>query len=188
MVLPDSAKFIIGTPIVLADSTYSPTGTNSLGTRTDDLDLTNITARTAEQSARFDFTANIDVEYVLAACLEWGTAPAAGETVDFHIGYNNADNTTGWPGGLVGGEVSADYAGYSSNLTDSLKQLDFLGSMVATVQLSGTPQIDTSISTFTPRDRYGVLVAHNQSAADPLVNHAVQQAVRITPLTMQIQD
>lgn len=187
MALPDSAKIIIGTPIVLADSTYSPTSTNSLGTRTDDLDLTLLTNGTAEQSARFDFTVNIDVEYVLASAVEWNEI-TAGQTIDFYMGYNNADNTTGWPGGIAGGEASAAYAGYSSNLTDSLKQLDFLGSMVATVQGSGTVQIDTSISTFTPRDRYGVMVVHNNSTGWDLVNTAVEQAIRITPLTMQIQD
>lgn len=186
MALPDSAKIVVGTPIVVADST-DYTNSQGLGARTDQIDLTSLAAGAARQSDKIDFTANIDLEYVLSAAVEWATAPAAGETVDFYIGWSSSATAgTNNPGGL-GGADSA-YTGYSANLDDSLKQLQYIGSMVATVQATGTVQIDTAVSTFTPRLRYGTLVVVNNSAADALHTDAAESAVALTPLTTQIQD
>ena len=60
--------------------------------------------------------------------------------------------------------------------------------MVATVQATTNVQIDTSISTFTPRARYGTLVVLNNSATAAFNGDAVEMAVRMTPLVTQIQD
>ena len=107
--------------------------------------------------------------------------------MDFYISWSNSGTAATNNSGGVSGSDSA-YTGYSSNLADSLKQLQYLGSMVATVQATTTVQIDTGVSTFTPRARYGTLVVVNNSAADALMNDAVEMAVRITPLVTQIQD
>ena len=179
MALPDSAKITIGTPIVVADST-DYVNNQGMGARTNQIDLTSLAAGAARQSDKLDFTANIDLEYILGSSVEWATAPAAGETVDFYISWSNSGTAATNNSGGVSGSDSA-YTGYSSNLADSLKQLQYLGSMVATVQA-------TSVSTFTPRARYGTLVVVNNSAADALMNDAVEMAVRITPLVTQIQD
>lgn len=186
MALPDSAKLTIGTYLLVADSTdYADN--QGFGTRTDQIDLTSLAAGAARQSAKLDFTANIDLEYVLGASIEFATAPAAGETIDFYLGYSNSGTAgTNNPGGLSGSDAA--YTGYSSNLDESLKQLVYLGSMVATVQATTTVQIDTAIATFTPRARYGSLVVVNNSAADAFHSDAVEMAVRMTPLVTQIQD
>jgi len=184
MALPDSAKIVFGTPIVVADTTY--TNSQGLGARTDQINLTSLAAGAAHQSDKIDFTASIDLEYVLSAAIEWATAPAAGETVDFYIGWSSSA-TPGLnnPGGLGGADLA--YTGYSANLSDSLKQLQYIGSMVATVQATSTVQIDTSVATFTPRLRYGTLVVVNNSA-DDFHSDATELAVALTPLTTQIQD
>lgn len=186
MALPDSTKLVIGTAIVLADSTdYSDN--QGFGARTDQIDLTSLAAGAARQSAKLTFPANLDLEYVLGASIEFATAPAAGEVCDFYMAWSNSATAgTNNPGG-VGGTDSA-YTGYSSNLTDSLKQLDWLGSMVLTVQASTTVQIDTNISTFAPRARYGTLVVVNNSATRAFHSDAVEMCVRLTPLETQIQD
>ena len=186
MALPDSAKITIGTPIVVADATdYA--NNQGMGTRTNQIDLTSLAAGAARQGDKLDFTANMDLEYILGSSVEWATAPAAGETVDFYISWSNSGTAATNNSGGVSGSDSA-YTGYSSNLADSLKQLQYLGSMVATVQATTTVQIDTGVSTFTPRARYGTLVVVNNSAADALMNDAVEMAVRITPLVTQMQD
>jgi len=191
MALPDSVKRIIGTPLILADSLYVPTGNNSLGSRTDDLDLSGVANGLAEQSDRLDFTANMDLEYILAAAIEWAVTPipTVGETVDFYMAWGANASTVGWPAG-IGGAVTGSlaYSGYSSNLADSLAQLEFLGSMVATVQVTSTVQIDTAISTFFPKNRYGVLVVVNSAATADFHTDAVEMAVRLQPLTTQVQE
>lgn len=186
MALPDSAKLTIGTPIVLADTTDYGSGSAALGARTDQIDLTSLASDAARQSDQVDFTANLDLEYVVAAAIEFDTAPTAGETMDLYIAWSN-DSTAadGNPAGISGSDAA--YTGYSSNLANSLKQLQYVGSLVSTVQIATTVQVDTAIATITPRARYGTLVVHNNTS-DALEGDAQEMAVRFTPLTTQIQD
>ena len=140
MALPDSLKLTVGTAIVLADTTHSPAAATNLGTRTDQINLTSLAALAARQSAKFDFTANRAPLYRMMAAIEFATAPAAGELVDFYLAFSpNATAANANPGGVSGSDAA--YTGYSSNLADSLKQLTYIGSMVATVQATTTIQI-----------------------------------------------
>jgi len=192
MALPDSAKLVIGTIIVVADTTdHAPAAANNLGTRTDQIDCTDLAAGAARQSAKIDFTANIDLEYVLACVVEWEATPeiAAGETLDFYMAWSHsATAATGNPGGVSG--LDSAYTGYAAGLLDnSLKQLHFLGSMVMdNVITTDQAQIDTAIVTFTPRARYGTLVVDNSAAAAALHSDMVETSFVITPLVLQIQD
>lgn len=184
MALPDRTKYTIGTSIVVADSN-DYLDSQGFGSRTDQIDLTSLGAAAARQSDKLDFTLNLDVEYVLGAGIEFATAPTAGETVDFYIGWSAVSSFDNNPGGLIGSDSA--YSGYSSNLDDSLKQLQFLGSLTATVQATTAVQIDTAIRTFTPRLRYGTLVVVNNTSAI-FHSNAAEMAVSITPLTIELQD
>lgn len=186
MALPDSAKLVTGTPIVLADLTDAGSGSAILGARTDQIDLTGVLADNAQQSDKVDFGASLDLEYVLASVMEFATAPTAGATVDFYISWSN-ESAAG--SGNAGNASGADgpYTGYSANLSDSLKQLQYVGSHVATVQAAGTPQVDTAVATISPRARYGTIIVHNNTAVS-LAADANEMAVRLTPLVTQIQD
>jgi len=192
MALPDSAKYTIGTAIILADTTdHSPAANYNLGTRTDQIDCTDLAAGAARQSAKFDFTANMDVEYVLASVVEWETTPeiAAGETLDFYIGYSHsATAAVGNPANLTGADAA--YTGITGGtLAASLKQLVFLGSQVMdNVINTDMPQVDTAVATFTPRSRYGMLVVVNSAASAALHSDMVETSFRIQPLTLQLQD
>ena len=170
-----------GTIIVLADTTdHSPAAANNLGTRTDQIDLTSLAAGAARQSAKFDFTASRARQFNLMAAIEWAAAPAAGETLDFYLAPSpSATAANANPGGVSGSDSA--YSGYSSNLDDSLKQLIFLGSMVATVQATTTIQI-AQIAVFIPPERYATLVVDNNSAADALMSDAVEMSILITPI------
>lgn len=192
MALPDSAKLTIGTPIILADLTdHSPAANYNLGTRTDQIDCTDLAAGAARQSAKIDFGANIDLEWVLASCVEWETTPevAAGETLDFYIGYSSsATAAVANPANLSGADAA--YTGITGGtLANSLKQLVYIGSHVMdNVINTDMPQIDTSVATFTPRDRYGILVVYNNAASAALHSDMVESSFRLTPLVTQIQD
>lgn len=191
MALPDSTKITIGTKIVLAHSTHAPATANNLGTRTDQIDCTNLAAGFARQSDQFDFGVNIDVEYVLGACTEWEVTPEiqVGEKLDFYLAFSNsATAATANPGGVTGSDSA--YAGYAAGgLAASLKQLFFVGSMsMDNVITTDQAQIDMSIGTFTPRQRYGTLVVSNRAPSADLHSDMVETSFVIQPLVYQLQD
>jgi len=191
MALPDSAKLTIGTAIILADTTHAPAANYNLGTRTDQIDCTDLAAGAARQSAKIDFGPNIDLEWVLASVVEWETTPevAAGETLDFYIGYSSsATPAVGNPANLSGADAA--YSGMTGGtLANSLKQLVYLGSQVMdNVINTDMPQVDTAVATFTPRDRYGCLVVFNNAASAALHSSMANTSFRMTPLVTQIQD
>ena len=71
MALPDYAAISTGTAIIFADSTHSPAANYNLGTRTIQIDCTDLAAGAARESVKFDFGVSWDVEMVLASCVEW---------------------------------------------------------------------------------------------------------------------
>lgn len=194
MALPDSVKKVVGTTIILGNAAAhngSVAAANNLGNVTDEIDCSDLVAQNARQSAKFDFGANLDVEYVLAACVEWETTPeiAAGETLKFYIAWSHSATAANANPGGVSGSDSA-YTGYSAgSLAASLKQLDLIGSMSQdNVINSDQAQIDTRISTFTPGKRYGTLVVFNAAASAALHSDMVETSFSIAPLVIQLQD
>lgn len=194
MALPDSAKLVVGTPIVLADLTdHGPATNNNLGTRTDQIDCTDLADQAARQSDKINFGTNMDLEYILSAAIEWEASPevAAGDTVDFYMGWSNSST----PGVANSAGVSGTdlvYEGYpEGSLVDSLKQLDFLGSMVQDgVITTDQTQIDMDIATFTPRQQFGTLIIFNNAATNSAAFHSDMDETSFvfTPLVLQIQD
>jgi hypothetical protein len=60
--------------------------------------------------------------------------------------------------------------------------------MSLTVQATTTVQIATGIGTFSPRERYGILVVENASAADAFHSDMVETSFVLQPRTLQVQD
>lgn len=170
-----------GDIIVLANLTdWNPAAANNLGARTNQIDLTSLAAGAARQSEKFDFGALRASAYNLAAAIELLGAPIAGETVDFYLAFSpNGTPANANPGGVSGSDSA--YTGYSLNLTNSLKQLSYVGSLILTVQNTPTVQIDTNIGVFSPPERYATLIVVNKTAADNLVGDAVEMSVLISP-------
>ncbi len=192
MALPDSFKFTIGTEIVVADALYVPTIV-SLGTRTHDIDVKDLVAGTARESAKIDFGANLDLEYVFASAVEWETTPeiAAGEAVNYYIGWSrSATAGTSNPAALTG--VDAAYVGLAGgSLAQSLQMLDHIGAHVMDNVINTDTvglQVNTSVTTIKPRARYGILVVVNNAAAAAFHSDAVEMAFSFTPLIHQLQD
>lgn len=187
MAPPDSFKRTVGTAIVLADTTdYSPATANNLGTRTDQIDLTSVSNAAARQSAKVDFGANRAELWNLACAMEIAATPTAGNTIDFYLAPSNSGTAANNnPGGISGSDAA--YTGYSSNLSASLKQLMYIGSMVTTAQATGTVQVCMSVGVFAPPERYGTVVVVNNSGA-ALHSDAVEMSVVLTPIESQVQD
>jgi hypothetical protein len=171
-----------GTPaqISFADHSgdFSPTASNDLefGTPTDcQIVLASLTDTNAVQSDKVDLGANRAQVYKVRAAFEFTATPAAGDLVELYWSPSSSSTAaTGNPGGVTGS--SSAYAGYSSNLEDSAKQLDLIGVFVCTVQTTPIVQIG-EIGMFTPSERYGTLVVKNESNAsfhsDDVESHIV---------------
>ena len=192
MPLPDTLKTIVGTVIVLADTTdHSPATANNLGTRTDQIDCTDLPAGSARQGAKIDFGSAWDQAFTLGAAVEYEVTPeiAAGEVANFYIGWSPSSVAgTANPGGLSGSDAA--YTGYSAgSLAASLKQLDHLGSMsMDNVITTDQTQIDTAIATFRPLHRFGILVVENKAASAAFHSDMVETSFLIQPLVTQITD
>lgn len=191
MALPDSAKLVRGTTLVFSNSgEYVPTVVTGAPTGTDaDIDLGALgTTPDFRQSAKMDLgSVNLDLEYEMMAYIEWHSAPTAGGTVDFYLGWS-ADGTAGNnnPGGLSGADAAYNgYGAAAADAAEAVKQLDYIGSLVATAD--ATVQV-ASIGMFSPKARYCMLVVGNNSSVNLANTDAIETAVAITPITTQIQD
>ena len=143
-----------------------------------------VTAGTARQATKADLGANRAPEFGVSASLEFATAPVTGETVDFYwspshsgtAGKGNMGQTTGADGAYDGG---------AATLAEGLAQLIFIGSLVCTAD--ATTFIQTAfIGVFSPPDRYGILVVHNNTS-DDYHSDAVEMAVAFDPIIPEIQ-
>lgn len=119
------------------------------------------------------------------AALEFNTSPTAGEVVDFYWAPSPAANATqGNPGNIIGSDAA--YAGYSSNLADSIKQLDHIGSFIVTTQATTTVQV-AFVGMFIATSRYGSLVVYNRTSV-VLINDGEEMSVRLAPMIDEVID
>lgn len=190
MALPDSAKFVLGTVKVFSNSgEYSPTDAGQPTGTDADIDLGALgTAGAARQSVKLDLGAvNLDVEYWMKAYIEFHSAPTAGGTVDFYLGFSN-DATAGEdnPANLSG--TDAVFQGYGADTasgTEALPQLLYVGSLVVTADAD--IQVG-DIGVFVPQARYCMLVVVNNSSVAVANTDAIETGVAIWPRQLQAQD
>ena len=129
----------------------------------------------ARQGVKADLGENRALEYLVRAAFEFAATPTAGQTVElFWAPSHKVTPGSGNPANVTGADAA--YAGYSSNLDDSLKQLEFIGAFVVTVQVAAVVQVG-EIAVFAPGERYGSLVIVNRSGAvfhsDDVESHVV---------------
>lgn len=125
--------------------------------------LASLANAAGRQSVKLDLGATRAQVYSVKADIEIAATPTAGATVDLYWApSSSATAGTDNPGGVTGADAA--YAGYSANLTASVKQLVFIGSFVTTTQATATVQ-KCAVGIFRPSNRYGSLVVHNQSGA-----------------------
>lgn len=179
----------VGTQISFADHAgdFSPAAANSLeqGTPTDvQLSLASLAIGAYRQSAKFDFGATRAAQYSLVAAIEMDVAPTAGDLVKFYLAPSpDSTAANGNPGGCSGSDAA--YTGYSSNADDSIKQLKLIGVMPITVQIATTVQI-CFCGTFSPPERYGILVVHNDTD-QAFEGDDVEMHVVMNPIVDEVQ-
>lgn len=176
---------VTGTDIIIANSTYSPGTNTTLGTRTDDIDVVGLTANQAREGVKIDLGATHAMSYSVDMTVEMATDPTAGDTIDLY--WSESHSTTaavGNMGNVTGAD--ADWAGaVGETLAESLKHMTYIGSLLLAVQndLDGV-QIG-HVGVFSPIQRFGVLVWHNNSAV-VVHSDSIECAVRFTPIIPDI--
>jgi hypothetical protein len=174
-----------GTPVVWADTTDYSSTLSGL-TRTHQIDLTSVAAAAARQGAKADLGATRAMDFVVLACMEPQTAPGSGETIEIYWAaspHTTAGNAN--PGGTSGADAA--YTGTAGDsLADSLLQLDFIGSLVATSDAAGTPQYQ-QVGVLHNIPRYGMPVVFNDTAVSLNTTDAVEMFIALLPLKVQSQ-
>lgn len=157
-----------GTPIVWADEADYAGGAQVGGTRTKDLDLTNLLFSAARQGEKVDLGATRAQKYAITLCVEVksGEIAESGELINLYWGPSGSSVAgTANQGGLAG--TDAAYTGTAGDsLADSLKQLIFVGAVLMTSDDVGVPQRQTFV--FSPPTRYGQPVVENAMDAEDL--------------------
>lgn len=173
-----------GTPkqICFADHAGDFNPANDLRASTDgsletdcQITLASLANAAGRQSAKVDLGENRADEYKVRAAFEIAATPTAGLTIDLYWAPSwSATAGTGNPGNVTGSDAA--YAGYSANLSETLLQLEFIGSFICTVQATGTVQYG-EVAVFSPGERYGSLIVVDNSGAalhsDDVESHIV---------------
>lgn len=145
---------------------FGPTAANDLRKGTDtqvQIILAALADTAARQSAKVDLGANWAQQYHVRAAFELAATPTSGDVIELYWAPSSSGTAgTGNAAGITGADAA--YAGYSSNLAASVRQLIFIGVFVCTVQVTATVQV-AEIGVFNPPERYGSLVVKNESAA-----------------------
>lgn len=174
-----------GTPIVWVHAAdYSdPSGGNLSGT--DELDLTSLAAGSARQGDKVDLGATRSALYTLMVAIEFDIAPSSGDVIDFYLAFSPSATAANCnPGGVSGSDAA--YTGTAGDsLDDSLKQLLFVGSLVATSDAAPLVQYQV-VGVVAPPERYVSVVVDN-NADQALEGDAVEMYVALVPITDELQ-
>lgn len=165
----NEVRIIVGTQICFRSGTsFNPTASKDLrlsgGTPTNvNFDPNGLLNGNAHNSDKVDLGAQRYL-YSVSASLEFAATPTVGNSVDFYWAASpNATAANSNPAGVDGtdGAYTGDGVG---TVAESVKQLDYIGSLVCTDLVTTTPQL-AHVGWLLPRHRYGTLVIVNNSGA-----------------------
>ncbi len=161
MALPDSLKLVDGTAIIVADNAdYA--NNQSFGTRTHQIDLTDLADSAYRQSEDIDFGVNRAPFYSLRFSGELAATPIAGAKVIFYMAWSQAVAAAAFDAGV--GLSDAAYTGYNTNPDVSVEQADKIAEFTCTADATTNIQIGTCPGHFRAKARYGVVIVRNESA------------------------
>jgi hypothetical protein len=178
----------VGTSFVVANSDYSPGINTALGTysATYDIDVTSLADAAARQSIKWDWGATRPMAFRVRQTVELSADPASAGIINLYA-YESHSATAAV--GNTGGCSGADgiYTGYAGmTLAESLKNLEFIGSLSCGVQNDLDGVIIGYVGIYTPKSRYGGIVIENQSNI-ALHSDSIEAAVLFEPIVTEIQ-
>jgi hypothetical protein len=135
--------------------------------------MTSVVNTAARQAVKLDLGATFATLWALQATSDLAATPSAGQTVDFY--WSPSDSATAGTGNCAGATgTDAAYTGENSNLSASLKMLQYIGSQVVTASV--TAQV-AHVGTFRPVSRYGCLIVVNNAGSSFVANATNSQFV-----------
>lgn len=138
--------------------------------------LTSLANGSFRQAATLDLGATRAALYRVDTAFELAATPTAGAAINL---YGSWQNSTGAGQANTSGSDAA-YTGYSSNAADSVKQLEFLGAHICTVQATATVQ-SALVGVIAPKGRHLNLVVENASGA-AFHSSATNCVITLTPI------
>ncbi len=148
------------------------------------IDLTTLADAGGRESAKFDFGATRAAAYSCMAAIEAdATGFTAGQTVDFYLAPSPETTAADGNPGQIDGVDAAAPSGAGS-LAELLLQLILIGSLVVE-NTPSTVQIG-HVGTFSPPERYGILVVVNNGGQAFLAD-AVEHHVVFNPIVDEVQ-
>lgn len=184
--MSNNILYTVGTPILVADATYSPGANTLLGTRTDDIDCAGLAAAAARQSDKLDFTAIRAPWYDVRISYEIAADPAAGGSIDLYLSPSHSVTAAVGNTGLCSGADGAYAATGGYTLAELLTHLHFIGNAPVAVQNDGDGVQVAHVGLFSPTARYGCLVVVN-SCSQAFHSDSVEFAVLFEPIIPQVQ-
>ena len=186
--MPTEIKIKQGTPIVFANSGDFSSTANGY-TRTAQINLTSLGNVDARQSDKIDLGATRAGGYAVRVGIEFDVAPTAGIPVDVYWS-GSVSGTAGV--GNDGGCSGADGAYKNAEEAEWVRQLVYIGTLVATNDAAPVVQIQTINRYFQPPTRYGQIVVGNNlnsnSGGQALEGDAVEMFVAFEPILDELQD
>ena len=153
------------------------------------MQMASISAAAAVNSTKADLGALRAAAYSVMCVIEVASAAAVdGETVDFYwAASNNSTAASGNPGGVDGSDGGYTGTGASS-LANSLKQLQYIGSHIATLDdTADTPEVQIGfVGIFSPPTRYGCLVVVN-NLTGAFHSNDIEMNVVFNPIVDEVQ-
>jgi hypothetical protein len=176
MALPDYFKTSAGTPLTIKNSG----GTAAITLAS--LANGNGTSAGGRQAVTLDLGATWAQRWRIDTDFELAATPVAGNAINLYASFS--DSTGAGRGNTTG--TDAAYAGYSSNLDASARQLELIGAHICTAQATSTVQ-KALAGVFFPKGRYMNLVVDNRSGV-AFHSTDTNQVITLTPLEESIED
>jgi len=174
-----------GTATVWSDTTDYSSTVSGLA-RTHQIDLTSVSAAASRQGAKADLGATRAAKYNVLVAIEFASAAASDETVDFYLAFSpSATAGNANPAGCTGADAA--YTGTSGDsLADSIKQLEYIGSMTTTADNTTTVQYQKVGEIYATGRYASPVVVNNSSGA--FVGDAVEMYIALEPIIDEFQN
>ena len=190
--MPNEVLQKVGTQIIFADHATDFAGGTAktsleVATATDvQLDLTDLADATSNgrESAQVDLTAARAARYSVMATFEFAATPTTGDIVELY--WAPSPESTATDGNImsIDGADAAAPSGIGT-LDELVAACQNIGNFVCTND--ATPSIQTAyIGTFSPAERYGILIVKNESGA-AFHSDAVETHIVFNPIIDEVQ-
>lgn len=178
------------TQLIFRSTSFSPTAANDLerGTATGyDMTLGNVSDGAYRQAVKADVSVttggDLPDEIAVSMCVEFGSAPTAGEACYVYACPSDISTAGSGNGGGTNG-TDAAYTGINSNAGDSIKQCKLIGTLALTTNTG--QQVGIDIGRYRPNQRYVNIVFRNESGVTTSTNQDEHHIV-LDPLVSEAQ-